>query len=222
MHDYYAARASEYDRIYQKPERQPDLAALKKWLPGQFADARLLEVACGTGYWTQFIAPVAAEIVAVDTSVETMDIARSRVPANKVKFIVGDAYRLPTDQGMFNAGFAGFWFSHVPRTRQREFLVGLGARLRPGAKVILIDNLYVIGSSQPIFETDAEGNTYQMRVLDDGSTHRVLKNFTTESDLLLLLAGLGKEARFTRFGHFWAFQYVVTGELGQMAEVQAK
>jgi hypothetical protein len=30
---YYAARAAEYDRVYEKPERRNALTALRDWLP---------------------------------------------------------------------------------------------------------------------------------------------------------------------------------------------
>ena len=211
MQSYYARRAPEYDSIYLKPERQHDLRAIESWLPPKFSNATVLEVACGTGYWTQFIASAAAHIVAIDAAPETMDIARSRVPEDKAKFLVGDAYQLSPDLGKFDAVFAGFWFSHVPKARRREFLHGLNALLIPGAKVVLLDNRYVPASSSPITETDADGNTYQARKLKDGSTHRVLKNFLSEAELQSALAGLGEHGRFTTWQYFWAFEYVATG-----------
>ena len=220
MQSYYAARAPEYDQVYQKPERQADLQALRQWLPPLFCGARLLEIACGTGFWTQLIAPLAAELVALDAAPETLGIAMTRVPGEKVRFLVGDAYRLPTDQGQFNAAFAGFWFSHVPRQRQREFLAGLAAVLSPGARVVLLDNLFVEGSNLPITERDAEGNTYQTRKLEDGSIHRVLKNFPAEAELRALIEGLGEHAGYTKFGYYWAFQYVAVRPL-EVVEGQA-
>ena len=180
MRSYYAARAPEYDGIYLKPERQADLRAIEHWLPPVFAGANVLEVACGTGYWTQFLAPVAASVLAVDTSPETIAIAKSRVPADKVRFVDGDAYALPQQTEKFDAAFAGFWFSHVPRERRVEFIGMLNASLEPGARVVFLDNRFVEGSSTPIAEQDAGGNTYQSRTLCDGSKHRVLKNFPSE------------------------------------------
>ena len=207
MQSYYAARAAEYDRIYQKPERQADLRAIERWLPPKFAGARVLEIACGTGYWTQFIAPAAAQVLALDAAAETMDIARTRVDASKVDFRLGDAYALPQDLGKFDAAFAGFWFSHVPKARRREFLLGLAARLQPGAKVVFLDNLYVEGSSTPLAARDVDGNTYQTRRLGDGTSHQVLKNFPSEAEMLELVAGLGGHARFTTWQYYWAFAY---------------
>ena len=207
LQSYYAARAAEYDRIYRKPERQADLRAIERWLPPKFAGARVVEIACGTGYWTQFIAPSAAQLLAIDAAAETLAIAKTRVPEGKVDFVLGDAYALPRDIGPFDAAFAGFWFSHVPKARRREFLLGLAARLEPGAKVVLLDNRYVEGSSTPLSAQDADGNSYQTRQLDDGSTHEVLKNFPTESELQELMVGLGERAAFTAWQYYWAFEY---------------
>ncbi len=207
---YYAARAQEYDRVYEKPERQSDIQCLKNWLPPFFAGRRLIEIACGTGFWTQFIAPVASEVIALDASPEPMAIARHRVSEGKISFMVGDAYCLPKDIGTFNAAFAGFWLSHVPKNRQQEFLVGLGKILEPGAIVLLLDNLYVEGSNHPISECDEDGNTYQMRNLDDGSSHRVLKNFPSETKLRALIYGLGDEVSYTKLDYYWTIKYVAT------------
>ncbi len=212
MVSYYAARAPEYDRIYQKPERQADIADLRERLPSLFAGKRVLEIACGTGFWTQFIAPTTRAMVALDAAPQTMAIAAQRVAADKVRFVTGDAYVLPSDLGTFDAAFAGFWFSHVPQARQREFLQGLGAVLQPGALVVLLDNRYVPGSSTPIAQTDANGDNYQLRPLDDGSKHRVLKNFPTQARLRQLLDGLGDVPVLTELAYYWVLQYRVVAQ----------
>jgi ubiquinone/menaquinone biosynthesis C-methylase UbiE len=212
MQDYYAARAPEYDRIYAKPERQDDLRQIEQWLPTVFAGASVLEVACGTGYWTQFIAPVARQVVAVDAAPDTMRVARERVGQGKVEFLEGDAYALDLGGRRFQGGFAGFWFSHVPRSRVREFLLGFHRVLEPGATVVLLDNLYVEGSSTPISERDAEGNSYQIRKLEGGDTHRLIKNFPIEAQLRDDLAGLATQVRYRAWPYYWALQYVTTGD----------
>ncbi len=205
---YYAARAAEYDRVYAKPERQDDLRRLRAWLPPWFAGRRVLEIACGTGYWTQFIAPVARAVVGLDAAAETLVLARQRPGNERVEFIVGDAYRPHADGGPFDAAFAGFWFSHVPRSRRIEFLAGLRDALGPGATVVLLDNRFVAGSSQPISASDDDGNTYQTRTLDDGTRHRVLKNFPTQAELEASIAGLGRDPVYTAFEYYWALRYV--------------
>ena len=208
MQSYYGARAPEYDKIYRKPERQSDLAAIRQWLPLKFAGASVFEVACGTGYWTQLIAPTAAHVLAIDAASETLAIASSRVPAEKVTFLVGDAYALPRQFGPIDSAFAGFGFSHVPTTRRREFFAGLAACLQPQARVVLLDNLYVEGSSSPITDRDSDGNTYQTRRLADGSSHRVLKNFPSEHELRQSIVGFGESCVFTFWRYYWALEYV--------------
>jgi ubiquinone/menaquinone biosynthesis C-methylase UbiE len=210
LQSYYAARADEYDSVYRKPERQRDLREMERWLPAVLTGRTVLEIACGTGYWTQFIAPVATSVLAIDSAPETLRIAKQRITAANVRFEVGDAYALARSERAFDAAFAGFWFSHVPLERQREFLGALNRSLEPGAKVVLLDNLFVEGSSSAIAEQDALGNTYQARKLADGSTHRVLKNFPSEAQLLALAGdGLGKSAAYSRWQHYWAFEYIV-------------
>jgi len=209
MHDYYAARAPEYDRIYLRPEGQPDLREIEAWLPAVFAGRSLLEVACGTGYWTRFIAPAAARVLAIDAAIETLRIARSHVDSPQVEFVLGDAYALPARAAGFDAAFAGFWFSHVPKSRVPGFLAGLHRALRPGARVVFLDNRYVEGNSTPLCERDAEGNTYQLRSLADGSRHKVLKNFPSEEELREATRGAARELRLREWKYYWALEYVV-------------
>jgi demethylmenaquinone methyltransferase/2-methoxy-6-polyprenyl-1,4-benzoquinol methylase len=209
MQKYYSSRAGEYDAVYGKPERQSDLRAIERWLPPLFSGARVLEIACGTGYWTQFIAPAAASIVAIDAAPETLRIARERVPARSVQFLAGDAYDISRSAPAFDAAFAGFWFSHIPKARRREFLIGLNAALRLGARVVFVDNRYVEGSSSPVTGNDTDGNTYQTRRLGNGSTHRILKNFPSEAELQDAVAGFAAGTAFSSWQHYWAFEYRV-------------
>lgn len=209
LRGYYAARAPEYDRVYDKPERRADHAAIREWLPPMFAGRRVLEIACGTGYWTQFIAPLAGAIVAIDAAPETLAVARARRLPSHVSFVVGDAFDLAPELGSFVAAFAGFWFSHVAKRRQREFLDGLHARLRRGALVVLLDNLYVEGSSTPIAGRDANGDTWQVRTLQDGTAFDVLKNFPTEQEMRAAIDGSAALPAFVRWQHYWALRYTL-------------
>jgi len=206
LQHYYAQRAPEYDRIYQKPERQADLRRLEAWLPGVLAHRNVLEIAAGTGYWSQFVEPQAASLTLTDGAVEPLEIARGRVLGRAV-FVQADAYALAPELGSFDAAFAGFWISHVPVSRRREFMTSLHARLRPDAVVVFMDNLYVEGSSTPIAGRDSDGNTYQSRPLDDGSHHRILKNFPDETALNTMIEGFGEQGLYRAYDYFWTFQY---------------
>lgn len=208
MQDYYAARAREYDRIYAKPERQDDLRRMESWLPGVLAGRRVLELACGTGYWTQFYAAAAQGVLGIDSAQQTLDIARARLPPG-VQLLRGDAYRLPRLDATFDAAFAGFWWSHIPQRRIAGFLHGLHAVLQPGARVVFMDNRFVPGSSTPVAERDADGDSFQLRTLDDGSVHHVLKNFPSAEAVLAAVEPFATQSSYHQWRFFWALEYTL-------------
>lgn len=207
LRDYYARRAAEYERIYAKPERQADLREMAAWLPSCFVGRRVLEVACGTGWWTQLAARDATQWLATDVNEETLAIARAKVLPAAVRLSMADAYTLDGIDGAFDAAFAGFWWSHVPMARLPSWLHTLQAKLRPGASVVFIDNLYVEGSSTPIARRDADGNTYQQRALDDGSTHEVLKNFPAREQAMAALGSRARNTQCHQWTHYWSLTY---------------
>jgi SAM-dependent methyltransferase len=209
MRAYYANRAPYYDAVYLKPERAKDIAFLSGYLPAAFAGRSVLEIACGTGYWTQHIATSAARLIAIDTGPEPLGFAKLRPNSERVTFRLEDAYNLSADLGEFDAAFAGLWFSHVPIERREEFIRSLHARLQSRAKVIFIDNSEVQCREWPIVETDAHGNTYQRRQLRDGSVHRVLKNFPTEDQLTQLVTPIASAFSFRQLDNFWLLEYLV-------------
>jgi len=210
LESYYSIRAPEYDSVYAKPERQADLRAIEGWVARTFDGASVLELASGTGYWTRFLAPAASRVLATDASAEVLQIARSRAANARVEFLLADAYRLPLPDGRFDAAFAGFWFSHVPHSRIPAFLAELHRVLRPGARVVFLDNRFVPGNSTPIGDLDDEANTYQLRTVRDGSTFRVLKNFPTEHELRSAVAESAEAIRFHQWQYYWALEYTLT------------
>jgi SAM-dependent methyltransferase len=209
--EYYARRANEYERIYHKPERQEDLGKLKELVARTFSGEHVLEIACGTGYWTEALAQTASSVTATDINEEVLEIARRKPGCEgKVIFQRADTYRLPAFPRKFTAGLGAFWWSHVPKKRLKEFLTSFHKAFEPGAKIMFMDNRYVEGSSTPVSRRDAEGNTYQWRKLDDGSVHEVLKNFPGEEELSESVRGLADEAEVSLLEYFWVLQYKIS------------
>jgi SAM-dependent methyltransferase len=202
--EYYADRAAEYDEVYRKPERQDDLARLKQLLPSLVAGKRVLEIAAGTGYWTQVLASTAAGIMATDLNAETIAIAAQRDfgPA-PVAFRTADAYRLDTVPGEFDLVFCGFWWSHILRADISRFLAGVRARTGPGTVLALVDNRYVAGSNIPISRTGPEGDTYQRRSLADGREYEVVKNFPSREQLAADLELAATGLAWTELEYYW-------------------
>lgn len=206
---YYAARADEYEKVYEKPERQRDLSRLHAVIPAYFENRRVLEVACGTGYWTRRIAPLVSSMVACDLTRETLAVAQANQPARpNVSFLVADAYDLAAVPGAFDSALAGFWWSHIRHADLGRFLDGLHQRLEPGSLVVFVDNCYVEGSNWPITHTDAEGNTYQRRRLENGAEHDVLKNSPTATQLRdVIERSGGRDLAILELEHYWCATY---------------
>jgi demethylmenaquinone methyltransferase/2-methoxy-6-polyprenyl-1,4-benzoquinol methylase len=204
---YYKDRAPMYDCVYTYPERQEDLRFLEDYIPSRFTGLDILEVAAGTGYWTQFLSCTARSILATDTASEALQQIYQRPLQCPVQLELVDAYALDRLPSTFDGAFAGLWFSHVPKQRMYTFLDALHARLASGAVVMFLDNSLAQCARLPISETDEFGNTYQHRTLEGGRVYRVLKNFPSQTELMGLARGRGTNAKYLLLQHFWLFQY---------------
>jgi SAM-dependent methyltransferase len=214
LREYYARRAREYERIYDKPERQADLARLRERIPALLGGRNVLEIACGTGYWTQFVATTAATVLATDINEEVLELARLKsFPRANVAFARADIYAQADTGQRFDAGLAAFWWSHVPRQELGHFVEHFHRWLLADAVVVIVDNRYVEGSSTPLSRSDEYGNTYQTRTLDDGGHYEVLKNIPDEAEIARALGGRARALEYVELDYFWYATYRVTQAL---------
>jgi heme-degrading monooxygenase HmoA/predicted O-methyltransferase YrrM len=147
MRSYYRKRAVSYDQVYLYPERQSDLRFLEIHIPHQFKDLKVLEIAAGTGYWSQFIIGQAASLLATDVTAETLVRIKQRCLSRPIQTRVVDAFSLNEVGTHFNGAFAGLWFSHIKKQQIPDFLTSLHACLQPGSRVIFLDNAEWLGAS---------------------------------------------------------------------------
>lgn len=210
LEDYYSKRAREYERIYDRPERQRELEWLRGRIPALFRGRVVLEVACGTGYWTQFIAKSAKRVYAGDINDSVLEIARDKpIAPGKAHFFKSDAVSLDGAPAGCDAAFAGFWWSHVKKSGAAQFVANLAAKLEPGAVVGILDNTWAHGSSTPISRTDAEGNTYQVRRLANGEEFEVLKNYPRPQELAEAIRPVAREAHLESLTYYWLLVFTL-------------
>lgn len=205
--DYYAKRANEYERIYEKPERQNDLAKLKELFQKTCAGHKILEIACGTGYWTQAISQMAKSITATDFNEEVLQIARAKKYGCEVSFQKADALNLSFPQNNFTAGLAAAWWSHLRKSEIRSFLSQFHRQFSSGALIVFMDNRFVPNSNTPISRTDDEDNTYQLRKLENGNEYEVLKNFPDEKEARKIIGDSTVEICWTELQYYWLLTY---------------
>jgi SAM-dependent methyltransferase len=63
----------------------------------------VLELGCGTGYFTQELARSGADVVAIDVSPELLEIARSNCSAPNVRYQIENAYALSYPEAVFDS-----------------------------------------------------------------------------------------------------------------------
>jgi SAM-dependent methyltransferase len=212
LRHYYDRRAREYEAIYRRddPVRQAEQRAIQSALRAALTGKRVLEIACGTGYWTQVYAGAAEHVVATDAAAETLAVAlEKRLPRDKVEFRTADAYALDQVPGEFDAGVALFWLSHVPQARLGPFLAQFHARLGNGAVVLMADNVYIPGLGGELITRPGCKDTFKRRLLADGSKHEILKNYYTEAELRQIVGAAARELRIHVGTCFWWLDYRV-------------
>jgi SAM-dependent methyltransferase len=212
LNDYYSLRAGEYEEIYgsDDPVRQQELASIADAIREAFLNLRVLEPACGTGYWTAVLTQVAKQVVAVDASPEMLEVARGKgLPKGKVEFLKGDAYYLESVPGKFDGGLANFWLSHVPKARVQEFLHGFHNKLRSKARVFMADNVYLPGVGGELLTHPGREDTFKLRELSDGTKHEVLKNYYDEAQLRALLSPVSHDLSIHTGKCYWWVKYRV-------------
>ncbi len=170
----------------------------------------VLEIACGTGYWTQHIARAAKKVQACDINEAVLEIAREKpIARGKAEFFRADAVSLEGVPAGCNAAFAGFWWSHVKKSGIRQFVSNLSRKLEPGSLIGILDNQFAQLSSTPLSRTDAEGNTYQMRKLANGDEFEVLKNFPTGDELRAAVLPVAREAHLESLQYYWLLVFTL-------------
>ena len=209
---YYDGRAPEYEALYYRPDtdRSTELERAGEDMLSLVRERRVLEIACGTGYWTERIARVARSVVATDVSDDMLALARDRgLSGDVVRLLRADAYRLHLIPGDFDAGVANFWLSHVPTSRMTEFLERWHERLGRTSVVFMIDNLYVPGQGGLLVRRAGATDTFKRRELANRSVHEIIKNYYEIPELEALLSRYARELHFGTGKYYWWVSYEI-------------
>jgi demethylmenaquinone methyltransferase/2-methoxy-6-polyprenyl-1,4-benzoquinol methylase len=214
---YYRARAGEYDDTMRQLGRYASLggavagraededgkevAILLEALEGMRPFDTVLELACGTGWWTQWLAQHARRVTAVDAAAEMLALNRERVKAANVQYILADLFSWRPDR-RYDLVFYAFWLSHVPRDRFAAFWQVVGDSLAANGRVVFIDEL---GTEQTRGMERRVDEDSVLRELEDGRQFRAVKVFYQPSELEAKLRTLGwnVEVRPTGPRFYW-------------------
>lgn len=198
--DYYRRRAGEYDET-----AYGDLVATRARIARIVTElgptGTVLEIACGTGLWTEALAEVSETVTAIDVAPEAVAIASDRVRSNNVSFEVADIFSWKT-AARFDVIFFSAWLSHVPGSRFEPFWQQLRGLLAPGGRVLFIDEHVEERSKEHYLPGEGEVVERQLR---DGSRYRIVKNFVDPEQLERRLRELGWDRRIQRDEADWVW-----------------
>ncbi len=210
---YYRARAAEYDDWWERRDRydqgpeflgwwRSEIGRLAAWIAGEAPLGRVLELAAGTGNLTVLLAPHAESLVAVDTSVEALEVNRAKTAGSDVRHVVGDVFAWQAAERFDTVAF-GFWLSHVPAAYFDRFWERVVSWLAPGGRALFVDNRLPDGDGRRRHRLTADSvNDYgagtARRTLRDGRSFDIVKVFWDPADLERRLAESGWGARVGR------------------------
>lgn len=194
---YYRERAPEYDDWWFRRGRYAlPPAAMARWN----ADVReveealdrfaphgdVLELAAGTGLWTQHLVRGAQRLTIVDASAEMIALNRARVGDDWIEYVEADlfAWRPPR---RYDVCFFSFWLSHVPEEHFEKFWDIVAAALGPRGRVFLLDS----GRGDPAHTSPAADGEHELRRLADGRQFTIVKRYWEPRELESRLAELG-------------------------------
>jgi SAM-dependent methyltransferase len=219
--DYYRERAGEYDdwwfrrgrydHDHDKNERWfADVAEAQTALDRFDPVGDVLELACGTGLWTERLIGHAANLTAVDGSPEMLALCRERVSDPRVQYVQADLFSWEPER-TYDVCFFGFWLSHVPEARFQEFWAKVRRAVGSNGRVFFIDNQRHDLSSAVDHELPEPENPTMLRRLADGREYRIIKRFYEPQALQQRLAELGWNAQVRTTREFFIYGQATPG-----------
>jgi len=207
--EYYRARANEYDEWFYRIGRYDhggeinqrwfnEVAIVKSALYQVGAVNDILELASGTGIWTQELLSIGKKITAIDASEEVIAINRSKLGSPSIEYKLVDLFTWQPDTE-YDLVFFAFWLSHVPPKLIDSFLTKVYQSVRVGGQLFIIDSRFEPTSTANNHIIVDDGNISKSRKLNDGQEFQIIKVFYQPNELQdqLNKAGLQADVKVT-------------------------
>jgi ubiquinone/menaquinone biosynthesis C-methylase UbiE len=223
---YYRARAGEYDEWFYRLGRYDRGEQVNaQWFAeveivmqalhnlsspvdggGRAGVKHVLELAAGTGIWTQELLKIGQHITAIDASPEVIYINRQKLNASNVEYIQADLFAWQPNTE-YDLVFFGFWLSHVLPEQVDAFLSKVYRSLRVGGQFFMVDslpdNLSAAKDNAP-YQPDS---IYHTRKLNDGSEYQIVKVFYKPAELQAKFEQSGFDAAIKATDHYFIYGY---------------
>lgn len=196
--EYYRARAEEYDRSISGAVTVFEPAIHMLTQLGKFN--QVLELACGTGFWTKHLLQISEHVTAADAAPEMLQIAREYVGDDRITYQQLDLFQWQPAE-TFDLVFFANWLSHVPPEALDGFLNKVHTSLKAGSCIALVDQHAPSEADSAI----AKENIYAVRPLEDGRKFTIVKAFYNLNELEEKLTKLGFTVTSQKFSDTFFF-----------------
>lgn len=220
---YYSARSHEYDEWFYRIGRYDrgeeinqrwfnEAAVIRNALYQISNVEHVLELACGTGIWTQELLKIGKKITALDASGEVLEVNRSKLGAANVEYQQIDLFNWEPDTE-FDLVFFSFWLSHVPPNLVDSFLKKVYRAVRTGGQVFIVDSRFDPTSTAKNHVLENDGNIYITRKLNDDQEFKIVKIFYSPEQLRDKLIEAGFQADVTVTDNYFIYASGIKSEI---------
>jgi ubiquinone/menaquinone biosynthesis C-methylase UbiE len=191
MFRYYDERASEYEEAYllgTGTASIPDPGVFRReasvltGIVDRFARGRMVDVACGTGYWLPFYAARCSSITLIDQAPRMLDECRKKAVTagapGRTLVVQGDVLEHPFRPRTFDSALIGFLISHLSDDEEQRFFARLKGILDTDGRFLIFDSAY--SPERARFNAKVER---QQRRLNDGSAFEIYKRYIDRLDI---------------------------------------
>ncbi len=207
MHEYYEARVSEYDEVYDgrgpaslsEPDGYRAEVRILRDIIGRHLEGRLVDIACGTAFWLPAYAGRIRSVTLFDQSPGMLDAARSRAAESGISarssLVRGNALAPCFQKAAFQCALVGFLLSHLTSEEERRFFVLLRSIIEPSGSFLILDSVW---TSARAAVRQREGE--QVRQLNDGRSFSIYKRYFDRCDLEAMEKRHGLRTSIEHFG----------------------
>ena len=205
---YYDERASEYEEAYvlgtgtasiPDPEAFRREALLLTRMVEHFARGRLVDLACGTGYWLPYYVAGCSSVTLIDQAPRMLQECRKKIASldalDRITIVQDDVLDHSFRPRAFDSALVGFLISHLTEVEEQQLFERLKTMLDTDGRFLILDSAW--SPERARFNRKTER---QERRLNDGSRFEIYKRYIDRQDVVEWERKYGVATSIEHFG----------------------